>query len=51
MTEGKVEQTEPLVWGVVGDATSGGWDKDTQMDYDATTRLWTVTTSLLRKRV
>lgn len=47
--EGKVEQTEPLVWGVVGDATSGGWDKDTQMDYDATTRLWTVTTSLLDK--
>lgn len=46
---GKAEQSGPLVWGVVGDATSGGWDKDTQMDYDATTRLWTVTTPLLDK--
>lgn len=31
---GKAEQSGPLVWGVVGDATSSGWDKDTQMDGD-----------------
>ena len=30
--EGKVTQSEKgLVWGVIGDATSSGWDKDTQM--------------------
>ncbi len=43
--EGKVTQSEKgLVWGVIGDATSSGWDKDTQMEYDTTTRLWTVVT-------
>lgn len=48
--EGHVTQSEKgLVWGVIGDATSGGWDKDTQMEYDANTRLWTVITPLLEK--
>ncbi|MCD8257013.1 MAG: SusF/SusE family outer membrane protein [Bacteroides uniformis] len=48
--EGKVTQSEKgLVWGVIGDATSSGWDKDTQMEYDTTTRLWTVVTPLLDK--
>lgn len=47
--DGKVKQTEPLVWGMIGDATPGGWSKDTQMDYDVTTRLWTTTTTLLEK--
>lgn len=49
-TEGKVTQSERgLVWGIIGDATSSGWDKDTPMEYDAATRLWTVVTSLLDK--
>ena len=46
--EGNVTQTaSSLVWGVVGTATSNGWDKDTQMEYDTDTRLWTVVTPLL----
>lgn len=46
--EGNVTQTGTgLVWGVIGAATSNGWDKDTPMEYDADTRLWTVVTSLL----
>ena len=27
------------------------WDKDTQMEYDTTTRLWTVVTPLLDKGI
>lgn len=34
------------VWGLIGDATSGGWNDDTLMEYDDNTRLWTVITSL-----
>jgi len=37
--------TETL-WGVIGDATSGGWDNDTDMVYDNGTKLWTVTLAL-----
>ena len=33
-------------WGVIGDATSGGWSDDTKMEYDADSRLWTVVTSM-----
>ncbi len=33
-------------WGLIGDATLGGWDDSTPMTYDATTKLWTVTTTL-----
>ncbi|WP_367388882.1 SusE domain-containing protein [Lewinella sp. LCG006] len=29
-------------WGIIGDATPGGWDNDTDMTYDQTTGLWTV---------
>lgn len=34
-------------WGLIGDATSGGWNDDTAMEYDEETRTWTVVTSLL----
>ncbi len=34
-------------WGLIGDATSGGWDTDTQMEYNQDTQLWTVTTDLI----
>ena len=34
-------------WGLIGDATPGGWDNSTPMSYDPTTGLWSVTTTLL----
>ena len=34
------------VWGIVGDATAGGWDGDTEMTYDPETGIWTITTNL-----
>lgn len=33
-------------WGLIGDATQGGWDNSTPMSYDATTNKWSVTTAL-----
>ena len=33
-------------WGVIGDATPGGWGADTPMTYDATAKVWTVTMDL-----
>ncbi|MFA9393027.1 MAG: SusE domain-containing protein [Prolixibacteraceae bacterium] len=33
-------------WGIIGDATLGGWDTDTPMVYDAVTRVWKVTTDM-----
>lgn len=33
-------------WGLIGDATPGGWDTDTPMTYDDATQLWTVTLDL-----
>jgi len=31
------------VWGIVGNATPGGWDNSTPMTYDAATKKWTIT--------
>ena len=33
-------------WGILGDATPGGWDTDTQMNYDAVNKVWTVTADM-----
>lgn len=33
-------------WGLIGDATAGGWDNSTAMTYNADTKLWTVVTNL-----
>lgn len=33
-------------WGLIGDATQGGWDNSTSMTYNTTTDEWSVTTSL-----
>ncbi|MBZ4651786.1 MAG: putative carbohydrate-binding module [Proteiniphilum sp.] len=33
-------------WGLIGDATEGGWDNSTPMTYDPATGLWSVTTTL-----
>lgn len=35
-------------WGIIGDATPGGWDNDTQLSYDATTQVWTVTANMIK---
>ncbi|MCI4667357.1 MAG: RagB/SusD family nutrient uptake outer membrane protein, partial [Bacteroidia bacterium] len=33
-------------WGLIGDATPGGWDADTDMTYDSTENAWTLTVEL-----
>jgi hypothetical protein len=33
-------------WGVIGDATPGGWDNDTNMTWDATKKVLTITLNL-----
>ena len=33
-------------WGLIGDATPGGWDNDTNMTYDVATKTWKVTLNL-----
>lgn len=30
-------------WGIIGDATAGGWTTDTPMQYDPATKVWTAT--------
>jgi hypothetical protein len=34
-------------WSILGDATPGGWNTDTQLVYDATNKVWTVTTDMV----
>jgi len=29
-------------WGIIGDATPGGWDNSTNMTYDATNKVWVI---------
>jgi hypothetical protein len=36
----------PYTWALIGAATAKGWDGDTPMTYDATKKVWTVTTAL-----
>jgi len=38
--------TKINTWGLIGDATTGGWDSSTPMNYNPATNLWTVTTTL-----
>lgn len=33
-------------WGILGDASPGGWDTDTQLSYDATAQVWKVTANM-----
>lgn len=44
--DGKVSIEKPCKWSLIGSATSGGWNKDTKMEYDKDTRIWTVITPL-----
>ena len=32
-----------VTWGILGDATPGGWNTDTQLTYDPAKQVWTVT--------
>jgi starch-binding outer membrane protein SusE/F len=34
-------------WGILGDATPGGWNTDTQLTYDAATQVWKVTCNMV----
>jgi hypothetical protein len=34
-------------WGIIGDATPGGWDTDTQLTYDEANQVWKVTADML----
>jgi hypothetical protein len=36
----------PFQFGIIGDATAGGWDSDTDMKYDNGQQVWTLTTHL-----
>ncbi|MEN2414167.1 SusE domain-containing protein [Flavobacterium mesophilum] len=38
--------TLKTTWGIIGNATPGGWDTDTPMTYDPATKKWTVTVVL-----
>ncbi len=35
-----------VTWSVIGNATPGGWEKDTPMTYDADKQVWTVTLAM-----
>ncbi|WP_299106899.1 SusF/SusE family outer membrane protein [uncultured Winogradskyella sp.] len=37
----------PYSWGIIGDATPGGWDADTDMTYDFSQSKWTYTGDLV----
>lgn len=37
----------PTTWGIIGDATPGGWDNSTPMTYNASTGVWTVTANMI----
>jgi hypothetical protein len=34
-------------WSILGDATPGGWSTDTQLTYDVTNKVWTVTANMV----
>ena len=34
-------------WGILGDATPGSWTTDTQLEYNAATKVWTVTCDMI----
>lgn len=50
-TEKLTYKATPTVWGIIGDATPGGWDNSTAMTYDKTTKVWTITANLTQKEM
>ncbi|MBE9583305.1 SusE domain-containing protein [Mucilaginibacter sp. JRF] len=45
-TKNNTWEAQKTTFGIVGDATPGGWDNDTNMSFNATTKEWTVTANL-----
>lgn len=43
----KTYSITPTTWGIIGDATAGGWNTQTNMDYDPTTKTFTIGARLL----
>lgn len=37
-----------VVWGILGDASPGKWDTDTEMSYNAAQQVWTVTADMIK---
>lgn len=35
-------------WGILGDASPGGWNTDTQLSYDDATKVWKVTANMIK---
>lgn len=50
-TEKLTYKATATAWGIIGDATPGGWDASTPMTYNKTTKLWTVTAVLSQKEM
>ncbi|CAM3341723.1 SusE outer membrane protein domain-containing protein [Flavobacterium longum] len=44
---GGTYSAQPAAWGIIGSATPTGWDSDTNMTYDATSKKWTITMNLV----
>ncbi|MEM9916839.1 MAG: RagB/SusD family nutrient uptake outer membrane protein [Bacteroidota bacterium] len=42
---------EKTIWGIIGSATDGGWDSDTDMTYDDVEGAWTLTTGLVQGEI
>lgn len=38
-------------WGLIGDATPGGWDADTNLTYDVASKTWSVTLNLTAGKI
>ncbi len=38
--------SDPLLWGIIGDATPGGWDAETPMNFDKDANVLTITADL-----
>ena len=38
-------------WGLIGDATAGGWDSDEDMTYDPVSDTWSITTDLTAAKI
>jgi hypothetical protein len=36
-----------VTWGIIGDATPGGWTSDTEMSFDPVKQVWTVTANMV----
>lgn len=50
-TEKLTYKATATAWGIIGDATPGGWDNSTAMTYNKTTKVWTLTANLTQKEM